>query len=214
MLQFRFFSAFDIGKGAFTLFSEMTRDPAFFMEIATLAFKPRNVDDDRPEVHPSVISNAWQVMHVGRGVPGVTEDDTVDSKVFHAWVAELRARASESGRQGAIDSTIGTWLSCCPNDADGLWPCLPVRELLEDSSADSIRSGFVCGVRNNRGTHSRGALEGGKQERMLANRYRGLAESLVGTFPNTSECLRDIARSYEHEARQHDIDADLMREHP
>ncbi len=153
-------------------------------------------------------------MHEGRGVPGAAEDGTVDSALFHRWVAQVRARARESHRQGAVDTAIGTWLSSCPADPDGLWPCLPVRELLEDSTAESIRSGFECGVRNNRGVHSRGILDGGEQERALADRYRGLAQLLVGTFPNTAECLIEIARGYEHEARWHDDDADMMREHP
>lgn len=214
ILQFRYFGAFELRKGALTLFAEMAKDPAFFMELATLAFKPRDWEDDRPEVHPSVISNAWQLMHEGRGVPGMSEDGTIDSAHFHAWVREVRARARESHRQGAVDSIIGTWLSRCPADTDGLWPCLPVRELLEDSTAESVRNGFESGVRNNRGIHSRGILDGGEQERTLASHYNALAQSLVGSFPNTAECLANIARSYEHEARWHDDDADMMREHP
>ncbi len=214
VLQFQYFSAFELRKGALTLFSELAKDPAFFMELATLAFKPRDVDDNRPEVHPSVSKNAWQVMYEGRGMPGLAEDGTVDSALFHAWVAEVRARAQDGHRQGAVDSTIGTWLSCCPADPDGLWPCLPVRELLEDSTAENIRSGFECGVRNNRGAHSRGILDGGEQERTLADHYRGLAQPLVGSYPNTAECLIEIARGYEHEARWHDDDADMIREHP
>lgn len=214
VLQFQYFSAFGLRKGALTLFSELTTDPAFFMELATLAFKPRDVDDDRPDVHPSVISNAWRVMHEGRGVPGLAEDGTVDSVQFHAWVEEVRAKARDRHRQGAVDSTIGTWLSRCPADPDGLWPCLPVRELLEDQTAESVRNGFACGVRNNRGVHSRGILAGGEQERALADHYHGLAQSLVGSFPNTAECLIEIARDYENEARSHDDDADMMREHP
>lgn len=214
VLQFQYFGSYETRKGASTLFAELANDPLFFMELATLAFKPRDVDDDRPDVHPSVSSNAWQVMHEGRGVPGAAEDGTVDSALFHTWVAQVRARARESHRQGAVDSTIGIWLSSCPADPDGLWPCLPVRELLEDSTAESIRSGFECGVRNNRGVHSRGILDGGEQERALADRYHGLAQLLVGTFPNTAECLIEIARGYEHEARWHDDDADMMREHP
>lgn len=214
VLQFQYFSAFELRKGALTLFSELAKDPGLFMELATLAFKPRDVDDDRPDVDPSVRSNAWQVMHQGRCVPGLAEDGMVDSALFHVWVAEVRERARHSHRQAAIDSTIGTWLSRCPADPDGLWPCLPVRELLEDPTAGSIRNGFVSGVRNNRGVHSRGILDGGEQERVLAAQYRELAQSLVGIFPETAECLSEIARGYEHEARLHDDDAAMMREHP
>lgn len=211
VLQFQYFSAFE-RNGALTLFSEMAKDPVFFMELATLAFRPRGEDDDRRDVHPSVASNAWRVMHEGRGMPGVAEDGTVDAAVFHAWVAEVRTLASDTDRQGAVDSTIGTWLSTCPADPNGLWPCVSVRELLEDPTAESVRNGFECGVRNNRGVHSRGILDGGEQERTLADKYRSLAQSLVGSFPHTADCLASIARGYDHEARWYDDDADMMRE--
>jgi hypothetical protein len=214
VLQFRYFGAFEVRTGAMTLFAELANDPVFFMELATLAFKPRDGDDDRLHIDPAVRSNAWNVMHEGRAVPGMAKDGTVNSALFHAWVKEVRARALESYREGAVDSTIGTWLSCCPADPDGRWPCLPVRELLEDPHAESVRNGFRSGVYNNRGVHSRAMLEGGAQERALADRYRGLAQALVGSFPNTAECLLEIAYEYEHEARRHDDDADMMRECP
>lgn len=214
LLQFRYFSAFEPRDGAFTLFSELASDPEFFMEIATLAYRPLDQADDRPDLHPSVASNAWQVMHAGRGVPGLTEDGTVDPALFRAWVSEVRSRAKNCHRQSVVDSTIGNWLSRCPADPDGLWPCLPVRDLLEDATSGSIRNGFECGVLNNRGVHSRGMLDGGDQERVLAEQYRMLAELLIGSYPNTAECLIDIARSYENEGKWHDNDADMMREHP
>jgi hypothetical protein len=86
--------------------------------------------------------------------------------------------------------------------------------LLEDPTSESVRNGFECGVRNNRSVYSRGILDGGEQERALADHYRGFAQLLVGSFPNTAECLTGIACGYEHEARSHDDDADMMREHP
>lgn len=214
LLQFRYFRAFEIRSGALTLYSELAGDPEFFMELASLAFKPRDADDDRPDVHASIVSTAWQVMHQGRAVPGAADDGMVDPTRFFNWVTQVRARAEELHRKAPVDSTIGTWLSSCPADPDGVWPCQPVRELLEDPAADAIRNGFVCGVRNNRGVHSRGIFDGGLQERALADKYRALAQPLLGTFPMTAECLLDIARGYDFEARTYDDEADMMREHP
>ncbi len=214
LLQFRYFRAFEVRSGALTLYSEMAGDPEFFMEIAYLAFKPRDAEDDRPDVHTSVIATAWQVMHQGRAVPGAADDGTVDPSRFFLWVKQVRTRAGELHRKAAVDSTIGTWLSSCPPDPDGTWPCQSVRELLEDPESDAIRNGFVCGVRNNRGVHSRGIFDGGLQERALAEKYRAFAQPLLGTFPVTAECLADIARGYDFEARTFDDEANLMREHP
>lgn len=214
LLQFRYFRAFETRSAALTLYSEMAGDPEFFMELASLAFKPRDGEDARTDVHASVLSTAWQVMHHGRAVPGAADDDTVDPTQFFDWVTRVRTRADELHRKASVDSTIGTWLSCCPADPDGVWPCRPVRELLEDPAAEAIRNGFVCGVRNNRGVHSRGIFEGGAQERALAEKYRAFAQPLLGTFPVTAECLLDIARGYDAEARTYDDEANMMREHP
>ena len=214
LLQFRYFRAFEIRSGALTLYSELAGDPEFFMELASLAFKPRDADDDRLDVHASIVSTSWQVMHQGRAVPGAADDGTVDPTRFFDWVTQVRAQAEELHRKAPVDSTIGTWLSSCPADPDGVWPCQPVCELLEDPAADAIRNGFVCGVRNNRGVHSRGIFDGGLQERALADKYRALAQPLLGTFPMTAECLLDIARGYDFEARTYDDEADMMREHP
>lgn len=214
LLQFQYFRAFEIRSGALTLYSEMASDPEFFIELASLAFKPRDAEDDRPDVHTSVVTTAWQVMHQGRAVPGAADDDTVDSSRFFAWMTQVRTRAEEVHRKAPVDSTIGTWLSNCPADPDGVWPCRPVRELLEGPDAEAIRNGFVCGVRNNRGVHSRGLFDGGLQERALADKYRAFAELLLGTFPVTAECLMDIAKGYDFEARTYDDEANMMREHP
>lgn len=214
LLQFQYFRAFETRSGALTLYSEMASDPEFFLELASFAFKPRDVEDDRPGVHASIVSTAWQVLHQGRAVPGTDDDGTIEPTRFSGWVAHVRARAAELYREAPVDSTIGTWLSSCPADPDGVWPCQPVRELLEDPAADAIRNGFVCGVRNNRGIHSRGIFDGGLQERTLAEKYRAFAQPLLGTFPLTAECLLDIARGYEFDARKYDDEADMMREHP
>ena len=214
LLQFQYFRAFETKSGALTLYSEMASDPEFFMEFASLAFKPRDAQDDRPDVHESIVSTAWQVLHQGRAVPGADDDGTVEPTHFSYWVAQVRARAAELHRSAPVDSTIGSWLSSCPTDPDGVWPCRPVRELLEDPAAETIRNGFVCGVRNNRGIHSRGIFDGGLQERTLADKYRAFAQPLLGTFPLTAACLLEITRGYEFDARTHDDEADMMREHP
>src|SRR5690606_20369176 len=99
LLQFRYFRALEIGSQALTLYSELASDPEFFIELASLAFKPRDADDDRPDVHASVVSAAWQVMHEGRAVPGAADDGTLDPIRFFDWVTQVRARAEELHRK-------------------------------------------------------------------------------------------------------------------
>jgi hypothetical protein len=72
-----------------------------------------------------------------------------------------------------------------------------------------IEQGVIIGVHNARGVTSRGMLDGGQQERALAQRYNGWAEALKFDSPRTSGMLREIARSYETHARNFDEAAEL-----
>jgi len=211
VLEFRFMGALEHGRAAKTLKAQMSQDAEFFMELVCIGFPPKDGMADI-EVHPSVRGEAWSLLHNGRGMPGLDEGGSVDREKFVAWVEQVRAIAQSKHRVEATDSILGGWLSKCPSDPDGLWPCTPVRELLEDPSAEIIRRGFHVGVLNNRGVHSRAMLAGGAPERTLAEHYHTAAKALQGSHPQTAAVLEGIARSYEHDAQYHDDDAAWMRE--
>ena len=56
---------------------------------------------------------------------------------------------------------------------------------------------------NSRGVATRGVYDGGDQERALAARYAGWAQT-VGRWPRTSRLLRELAEDYERDARMED----------
>lgn len=213
LLEFKFFRALEHGKGAKVLYDEMLNDPTLFMECVCLVFKPHSgTSEPLDEARKAAAELGWSVLHHGRGVPGSRADGSIDRVKFDAWIDAARKSAAENDRLRVTDSIIGEWLSTCPADPDGKWPCAAVRDLLEQADADSIRSGFHCGVRNNRGVHSRAMGAGGDQERDLAARYRSMAEPLRGSHPRTAAVLESIAGSYDSDARWHDDDAKLLKE--
>jgi hypothetical protein len=112
-----------------------------------------------------------------------------------------------------VDVTIGQWLSACPADADGTWPCIVIRDFLEQDDAETLRRHFDMGVYNSRGATSHGAYEGGGQERVLEDKYNNLASRIELSHPNVASMLRDIAKSYRWNARRNDNDALLRMEH-
>lgn len=209
VLEYRYFDALrnDHRHQARTLVAEMSRDAEFFMDVVCLATPGENED-----VSSATRTHAWSVLHDGRGMPGLGADGIVDRDAFFAWTEGVRHIAQERNRTGAADSAMGTWLSQCPEEPGGVWPCVAVRELLEDPSGERIRNGFLIGVLNNRGVHWRGIGAGGVQERSLAAQYRAGASELSATFPHTADVLEDIAKSYDHNAKWHDDDAALWRE--
>ncbi|NTH22966.1 hypothetical protein, partial [Rhizobium rhizogenes] len=94
--------------------------------------------------------------------------------------------------------------------ADGVWPCEPVRDVMEDLQSESLFNGAHTGLYNSRGVVWRG--EGGDQERELAQKYRLWGEALRFTHPQLSaSLLMDMAKTYEQQAEREDEEAGIRR---
>lgn len=211
MLEFSYYKAFghsdELPKN---LYAEFLSDPTLFVDCICLVYRPRNsTQEPNDESLRVVAESAWSLLHNGRGVPGIQDDDDIDPIVFLQWVNTVRKLAGEMDRAEVTEVTVGQWLSVCPADPDETWPHLIVRDLLEESDSDRLRRGFVTGVLNNRGIVSRDCYEGGEQERTLAAKYRGYAARIRVSYPRVATMLEDIARSYEHDAQRVDIEAKL-----
>jgi len=112
---------------------------------------------------------------------------------------EVRALCKTYAREDIGDSVIGELLSKAPPGADGVWPCEPVREALEEVGTKIMAEGMAVGLYNQRGVHSRG--EGGAQERELAAKYRDWSRRVAIDAPFTSRLLERIAQRYDRDAR-------------
>jgi hypothetical protein len=137
------------------------------------------------------------------------EDGSVDPTALAEWVRVARLELADSGRADIGDEQIGQVLSASPEGADGIWPAEPVRDLIEAIGSTSMETGIHVGLVNSRGITSRGVYDGGTQERALATRYRDWSRQTASKWPRTSRVLRLLAESYERDARQHDIRAEL-----
>ena len=102
-----------------------------------------------------------------RGLPGISEDETiVDDQALNYWVSEARRLCADRDRREAAERQIGQVLSNAPPGSDGVWPCEPIRDLLESlPSRSDIADGFVMGRIKQRSVTTRGTFDGGTQER-------------------------------------------------
>ena len=141
-------------------------------------------------------------------IPGRTEQGVVDYEALTIWVNEARRLCTERGRGEIGDDMIGQLLSRAPVGDDGIWPCEPVRELLEQINSQNMGNGFAVGTHNLRGVTSRSVFDGGTQERTLSGEFRRPANGIGARWPTTAGLLRRIAESYEREAQWHDRDAE------
>lgn len=214
LLEFAFFPGLEHDThGVKNLYAEMLCDPALFMECICLVYRRHNGPTEPvEEAKKTAAELAWRVLHEGRGIPGTKDDNTIDEAGFTAWVESVRHLAKDHDRADATDTVIGQWFSSCPADEDQTWPCLPVRNLLDQGDAEHIREGFLMGVMNNRGVTTRSSDEGGGQERALASKYRKLAEPLHNSHPRVAALLEHLSQHYEEHARREDWNAQLRIE--
>jgi len=187
----------------------LARDPGFFVEVVTLAFKPAQRDGPgkRDAVDPAVAANAYSLLRDWRIVPGSADDGTVDGVALRDWVARARQLLSDADRLDIGELQFGEVLAHAPADADGTFPALAVRDVLETAQGDRLERGFALGLLNKRGVTSRSMTEGGKQEYDLADRYERWADAVQATHPRTAGVLRGVAETYREEGRRNDEEA-------
>jgi hypothetical protein len=121
----------------------------------------------------------------------------------------MRALYPEYGRAKVGDQKIGQILAAAALGDDGVWPCVPVREVLEEIGSPDIATGMGIGVYNVRGICVRG--EGGAQERELAAKCHTWSQQLAFEYPYVSNLVEQIATKYERQAVCEDSEAAVRR---
>ncbi len=189
---------------------EIESNPELFCEAIATAYRPRNKDQNEPdEGEKNRVQMAYRLLMTLSQIPGHDEDGNLASDKILAWIDRVRSRCDDSGHIDACDHHIGQLLSNAPVGDDGVWPCIPVREVLETILNDEVKIGFRNGRYSARGAQLR--LEGGGQERELARQYEDWAKACVYSYPKVADALRFLKSSYERDARWWDQDAEVER---
>ena len=216
-LEFRFIKALDHSEhGIRNLEAQLAETPALFMQALALAFQRNDGGEDPAEWQApnsdnraTVASAAYVLLTSASRIPGTQPDGSIDLKKLRGWLEQVRTLAREYGRAEIGDEMIGQLLSHCPPGEDGIWPCEPVREAIDDLGSQDIATGMLVGIRNARGVTWRGA--GGAQERGLAEQYRSWSREVAFEHPFTARMLEQIGASYDQDAQWWDTQ-DSVRE--
>jgi addiction module HigA family antidote len=212
-LEFLYIKALDYSKhGIPNLERQIAKSPGIFVQAVALAYKRSDAGQDPPEwriddseQRAAVASAAYRLLNQIKRLPGTEPDGKINAEALSAWLAEVRQLCAQHGRADIGDQCIGQLLSRTPAEETGVWPCVPVCEVMESIASEEIARGFSLGVHNARGVHWRG--EGGAQERELAAKYRRWAQQLVFDYPYVGSVLESIAASYDREAEWQDSES-------
>ncbi|HEV2746621.1 MAG TPA: HigA family addiction module antitoxin [Allosphingosinicella sp.] len=216
-LEFQFIDIFTHGDDVkpANLARSMAKQPELFVQAVAFIFKrddggidPPELRLDDDELRANRASHSYKLLEAIELLPG-QENGALDAGRLVAWIEQARTSFKALARQDIGDQMIGKILSKAPPAEDGVWPCLPVRNALEEVITDHIEQGLHVALRNARGVHWRG--EGGSQEREIAAKYRAWADAMEYTHPKVAAIHRRLEKSYLREAEWEDNDAKIAR---
>jgi hypothetical protein len=190
--------------------------PEFFVQAVVWTYMRNDGATDPaefqvpPERVNAMAERGRKLLEAIERIPGHNDLGELDVERLAKWVGSVRQSCAELGRADKADYCIGKVLSCAPVGQDGVWPCEPVRDVMEHIQSEVIMRGARTGVYNSRGAHYRG--EGGDDERRLAERYRTWGHALLVSHPFVaSNLLMELATTYGREASRQDTEAGIRR---
>ena len=201
-------------RPAKVLLSVLSEQPTLFIEMLKAVYKAseesqiEEPEPSDPEQARVMAHQAYRLLELWNHIPGQRPDGNIDQDALEAWIKEARALAKAAGRESVADSMIGKMLSASPMGVDGSWPAEQVREVLDLFRSKSMLEGFRVGKANRRGVTSRSPGAGGNLERKEAAKYRGWANAIAFGHPHTAKALKELADSYEWQAKRHDEEAE------
>lgn len=213
LLEWRFLPALSFDARSPTLERRLSREPAFFLEVLSFAYRPRDGEPAQHDVPENVARNAYRLLDEWSLLPGTKEPgDPPDPVELRRWIEEARELAREAHRREVADVTIGKLFAHSQSGPDEPWPPEAVRDAMERIASPELEDGFRVEIMNMRGTTTRAFDAGGEQERALAEKYRAQAGAIRDSWPRTAAALASVAESYEWEARRMDEEAERVRE--
>jgi addiction module HigA family antidote len=161
--------------------------PELFVQAVAWTYKRKDGGTDPEEVAvpldriKDMAERGYKLLDALQRIPGHNELGQLDAKTLGKWVSTVRQSAIELSRIDVADMCIGTLLAHAPIGSDDVWPCEPVRQVMEEVHSERLMRGAHTGVYNLRGVVWRG--QGGDQERELATKYRKWGLALQSTHP-------------------------------
>jgi addiction module HigA family antidote len=190
--------------------------PELFVQAITWTYKRTDGANDPlefqvpPERTKGFAERGYKLLEAIERIPGHNDLEELEEKRLAKWIATVRQSSADLSRGDVADICIGKMLSSAPVGKDGVWPCEPVRDVMEDLQSESMMRGAQTGIYNSRGVHGGGA--GGSQERELAEKYRRWGQALQVSHPFVaSKLLMGLAKTYDQEASREDMEAGIRR---
>lgn len=187
-------------------------DATLFVEAVRVAYQKGGTDDVQAEAGKRQLAErAYRLLDSWREPPGWS-NGIMDAGAMNAWVDSAQGQLDAIGKREIGQTLIGMAMSGLPTDADGAWPLIPVRELMERIASQEFDNGLRIGRFNGRGVITRDPLGGGALERGVAEGYEAMASIATTRWPRTAAMLRLMARHARSDAAREDDESTLRED--
>lgn len=191
----------------------LAEDPEFFVDVVSLVYPGETEAPERVSVEDERRAECgYSVLTKWKTIPGDRDRSGVDGARLRRWIERASAALERAERVTIGHQMIGQMLSASPHDPDGTWPCVAIREVIENLESTELERGFRMGVRNDRDLVMKDPSAGGASERALAEQYDGFAVAIRAGYPRTARVMRELANSYRHEASVEDFQSAMVEE--
>lgn len=192
---------------------ELSEKPGFLVDMLMRVYKARHEEwKVVSEEEQKIASNVWYILHNFSRIPWTKDDWTIDEDFLRDYISEAIKLLNECDRLEIWSQKIWEVLAHAPEWKDGIWPCEEVRNIIDYFKSEQLIRGFEVWKSNLRWTTMRWLFDGWKLERDLAEKYFWWADKLKISHPFTAKALKELWKSYQHQADREDISVELERD--
>jgi hypothetical protein len=157
--------------------------PELFIQAIVWTYNRKDDGEDplewkvAPENVKHCAERGYKLLDALQVTPGHNDLGELKTDFLAKWIKTVRESSSQLARADIADICLGKLLAHAPAENEGIWPCEPVRDVMEDIQPEKISQGACTGLYNLRGVHGKG--EGGQEQ--LAEQYRRWGQALILT---------------------------------
>lgn len=174
------------------LHQELADNPEFFNKMLSLAYETK---EESKKEDIQISTNAYKLLNEWKTVPGLKENNIVDSEKLNKWYEEMKKICTESNRLNFAMNILGKVLFYSIKDKSDLLINKSVVLILNGKDAEDIRRGYSIQAFNSISVHNYDGT--GKIWFDLAKEYEEKAEIIQQSkLYRFAECLRDISNDF------------------
>ncbi|MFE4077067.1 hypothetical protein [Peribacillus sp. YIM B13477] len=117
---------------------QIEEQPELFVQAVAMAYKRSDGGEDPVELRPpnqhvkeQRAGAAYRLLEKLSTIPGHNSEGELDPDRIVNWVQKVLESAIELSREDVCDFCLGKLFSKAPIGEDGVWPCEPVRKVLD-----------------------------------------------------------------------------------